>query len=58
MKRSSENDFQKVRSFCFIIINLKGPYSQSDFKSRLTKHDLNHFQIGNKVDIEIWKLMR
>ncbi len=34
--------------------HLKGPYSQRDFKSILTKHD---FQIDDKIDTLIWKLI-
>ena len=34
-----------------------GPYSQHDFKPRLTKHDFNDFSIGEKIDMQIWKLI-
>ncbi len=30
--------------------NIIGPYSQRDFKSILSKHDFNDFQIGDKID--------
>ncbi len=28
----------------------RGPYSQRDFKPRITKHDFNDFSIGDKID--------
>ena len=33
-----------------IIFEHVGPYSQRDFKSRLTKHDFNDFLIGDKIN--------
>ncbi len=34
-----------------VLIKDKGPYSQRDFKPRLTKHDFNNFSIDDKIDM-------
>ncbi len=34
-----------------IICKHLGPYSQRNFKPRLTKHDFNDFSIGDKIDM-------
>ncbi len=52
-------DLNTKRGMCLIIKHEKhlrldfkhvGPYSQRDFKPRLTKHDFNDFSIGDKID--------
>ncbi len=32
------------------LTELSGPYSQRDFKPRLTEHEFNDFLIGDKID--------
>ena len=40
-----------VSNVCELLLpNRYGPYSQRDFKPRLTKYDFNDFSIGDKID--------
>ncbi len=50
--RRYDASFQKGADIAFQIKRKKlfGPYSQRNFKPRLTKHDFNDFSIGDKID--------